>query len=151
MVDLAFPLLYISFLEFTVAQAPYPARGMMIGFAYFFVGLFTILGAGYQRIFMSLALLSSWPGRYSCCTLYYTLEPPFPSSLLYSHSGQLTNTSFGKGVKLLMNISLLKIITVPTPTELYKSLGSLYTPSDFLDVIPTNSYCKVMLYLKLVL
>eukprot|EP00731_Ephydatia_muelleri_P005679 Em0002g1855a len=73
MVDLAFPLLYISFLEFTVAQAPYPMRGMMIGFAYFFVGLFTILGAGYQRIFMSLALLSSWPGRYSCCTLYYTI------------------------------------------------------------------------------
>ncbi|KAL5505156.1 hypothetical protein EMCRGX_G006543 [Ephydatia muelleri] len=59
MVDLAVPLLYISFLEFTVAQAPYPMRGMIIGFAYFFVGLFTILGAGYQWIFMSLASLSS--------------------------------------------------------------------------------------------
>ena len=69
MVDLAVPLLYISFLEFTVAQAPYPMRGMIIGFAYFFVGLFTILGAGYQWIFMSLASLSS----YSCCSMYYTI------------------------------------------------------------------------------
>ena len=50
------------------------------------------------------------------------LEPPFPSSLLYSHSAQLTNTSIGKGVKLLMNISLLRSITAPTPTELYKAL-----------------------------
>ena len=74
--------------------------------------------------------------RYSCSRLHRhrgqataavpcttPLEPPFPSSLLYSHSGQLTNTSIGKGVKSLMNISLLKIITVPTPTELYKALG----------------------------
>ncbi|KAL5505154.1 hypothetical protein EMCRGX_G006541 [Ephydatia muelleri] len=69
MVDLAVPVLYISFLEFTVAQTPYPMRGMMIGFAYFFVGLFTILGAGYHRIFMSQASLSS----YSCCSMYYTI------------------------------------------------------------------------------
>ena len=69
MVDLAVPLLYISFLEFTVAQAPYPMRGMIIGFAYFFFGLFTILGAGYRRIFMSQASLSS----YSCCSMYYTI------------------------------------------------------------------------------
>ena len=73
MVDLAVPLLYISILEFTVAQAPYPMRGMMIGFAYFFVGLFTIFGTGYEQIFMSLASLSSLPGRYSCCSLYYTI------------------------------------------------------------------------------
>ena len=72
-VDLAVPLLYISILEFTVAQAPYPMRGMIIGFAYFFVGLYILLGVGYKQIFMFLTSLSPWPGRYSCCSLYYTI------------------------------------------------------------------------------
>eukprot|EP00731_Ephydatia_muelleri_P005667 Em0002g1843a len=73
MVDLAVPLLFISILEFTVAQAPYPMRGMMIGFAYFFVGLYALLGVGYEQIFMFQASSSSWPGRYSCCSVYYTI------------------------------------------------------------------------------
>ena len=74
MVDLAVPLLFVSILEFTVAQAPYPMRGMIIGFAYYFVGLYALLGVGYQQIFMSQASLSSssWPG-YSCCSVYYII------------------------------------------------------------------------------
>ena len=125
MVDLAVPLLFVSILEFTVAQAPYPMRGMIIGFAYYFVGLYALLGVGYQQIFMSQASLSSssWPG-YSCCSVYYIIGATVSLLvILYSHSGQLTNTSIGKGVKLLMNISLLKSITAPLPTELYKALG----------------------------
>ena len=69
MVDLAVPLLYVSILEFTVAQAPYPMRGMIIGFYYFIYGLYTLLGVGYEQIFMSQASLSS----YSCCSMYYTI------------------------------------------------------------------------------
>ena len=72
MVDLAVPLLFVSILEFTVAQAPYPMRGMIIGFYYFIYGLSALLGVGYEQIFISQASLSSLPG-YSCCSLYYTI------------------------------------------------------------------------------
>ena len=73
MYGLAVTLMVVSILEFTVAQAPYPMRGMIIGFYYFIYGLYILLGVGYEQIFMFQASLSSWPGRYSCCSLYYTI------------------------------------------------------------------------------
>ena len=70
MYDLAVLLLSISILEFTVAQAPYPMKGMIIGLYYFFIGFYSLLGIGYHEIVVGS--LSSLPG-YSCCSLYYTI------------------------------------------------------------------------------
>lgn len=67
MADLAISLLFVSILEFIVAQTPYSMRGMMIGFFYFMTGLHALLAVGYGYIFPS-----SSPG-YSCCSLYYTI------------------------------------------------------------------------------
>ena len=73
MFDLAVTLATISILEFTVAQAPYPMKGMIIGLYYFFFGFYTLLGVTYESVFVSQqASLSSLPG-YSCCSLYYTI------------------------------------------------------------------------------
>ena len=59
------------------------------------------------KIYNMAAILISASLAAPCTT---PLEPSSPSSSLFSHSGQLTNTSIEKGMKLLMNISLLRII-----------------------------------------
>ena len=72
MTDLAVFILYTSILEFIISQAPYPMRGMTIGLYYFLSGVYILLGVGYDQIF-HLPSLSSLPGGYSCCSLYYTI------------------------------------------------------------------------------
>ena len=74
LVDLAVFLLFTSVQEFTVAQAPFSMRGMIIGVFYFLHGFYLLLGFVYDQIFVSnLTSLSSLPSWYSCCSLYYTI------------------------------------------------------------------------------
>ena len=123
MVDLAVPLLYISILEFTVAQAPYPMRGMIIGFAYFFVGLYVLLGVGYEQIFMFLTSLSPWLGRYSCCSLYYTIGATVSLLVTVLTFWTTHKYKYQERSEVINEYQFIENYYSATPTELYKALG----------------------------
>ena len=72
MTHLAYIILQTTRFEFSISQAPYPMRGMVIGLNYFLSGVYILLGIGYDQI-IHLPSLSSLPGGYSCCSLYYTI------------------------------------------------------------------------------